>query len=100
MNTTEQAPPESYREAMNDLEEIVNRLSNATDIDVDDLVDDVTRAKTLIIFCQEKINSAESKIKDLVRDIKNEDETDGYAGPSPTPDSLAASNDGLPSIPF
>jgi exodeoxyribonuclease VII small subunit len=59
----------SYREAMAELQKIVTRLRNTENVDVDDLVKDVARAKYLIDFCGEKIKRADAEIKTIVGDL-------------------------------
>lgn len=103
MSVTEKAeksmPPKSYREAMTELDGIVTRLTNAKDVDVDKLVEDVTRAKTLIVYCQKKIDSAETQIKSLVKDIKADGEEEGPAGNNDE-QPFAAPPSGNEEIPF
>ena len=60
----------SYREAMTELQTIVTRLRETEDVDVDDLVTDVARAKELIDFCGEKIKRADAAIKNIVGEIQ------------------------------
>jgi exodeoxyribonuclease VII small subunit len=60
----------SYREAMAELQTIVTRLRDTEDVDVDDLVTDVARAKELIDFCGAKIKRADAAIKTIVGEIQ------------------------------
>jgi exodeoxyribonuclease VII small subunit len=63
--------PTSYRAAIADLEEIVQRLRTAEDLDVDELVDDVARARDLIQFCEDKIQRADVQVKSVLDEIQN-----------------------------
>ena len=60
----------SYREAMVELQKIVNRLRDTENVDVDDLVKDVARAKELIDFCGSKIKRADAEIKTIVNELQ------------------------------
>ena len=60
----------SYRNAMSELQEIVTRLRDTENVDVDDLVTDVARAKELIDFCGGKIKRADAAIKTIVGELQ------------------------------
>ena len=60
----------SYRDAMGELQKIVNRLRDTDNVDVDDLVKDVARAKELIDFCGGKIKKADAAIKTIVGQLQ------------------------------
>jgi exodeoxyribonuclease VII small subunit len=64
----------TYREAMTKLTEIVNRLRDSENVDVDELVTDVGRAKELIRFCDGKIKRADAAIKGIVSELQTDDE--------------------------
>jgi exodeoxyribonuclease VII small subunit len=64
-----QEPP-NYRDAMTELQSIVNRLRETEDIDVDELVRDVARAKELIDYCDSKIKRADTAIKTIVSQLQ------------------------------
>lgn len=68
----------TYRDAMGELQGIVDRLRDSEDIDVDDLVNDVSRAKELIGFCGGKIKRADAAIKTIVQELQ----ADGNAQPA------------------
>lgn len=70
---TDETDPPLYREAMAELQQIVDRLRGANDVDVDDLVRDVARAKELINFCSAKIRRADAEIKSIVGDLQPRD---------------------------
>jgi exodeoxyribonuclease VII small subunit len=60
----------TYRQAMADLADIVKRLRDSEDVDVDELVTDVARAKELIDFCNGKIKKADAAIKGIVTELQ------------------------------
>jgi exodeoxyribonuclease VII small subunit len=60
----------SYRDAMGELQKIVTRLRNTEDVDVDELVTDVARAKELIDYCGGKIRRADVAIKAIVGELQ------------------------------
>jgi exodeoxyribonuclease VII small subunit len=78
--------PLTYREAMGELQGIVDRLRDTEDIDVDDLVTDVSRAKELITFCGGKIKRADAAIKTIVQELQ----ADGNAQAADTEDEPPA----------
>jgi exodeoxyribonuclease VII small subunit len=63
----------SYRQAMSELKGIVDRLRDGEDVDVDELVTDVARAKELIDFCGAKVTKAEISLKGIVAELKPDD---------------------------
>jgi exodeoxyribonuclease VII small subunit len=63
----------SYREAMDELQQIVARLRETENVDVDDLVKDVARAKELIDYCGGKIKRADTAIKTIVGELQASD---------------------------
>lgn len=64
----------TYRQAVAELTGIVNRLRDSEDVDVDELVTDVARAKELIHFCDGKIKKADAAIKGIVSELQADDE--------------------------
>ena len=64
----------TYRQAMAELKTIVERLRDGEDVDVDELVADVARAKELIGFCGAKVKRADATIKGIVAELENEEE--------------------------
>jgi exodeoxyribonuclease VII small subunit len=77
----------TYREAMGELQNIVDRLRDTEDIDVDDLVTDVARAKELITFCGGKIKRADAAIQTIVQELQ----ADGTAKTADAEEEPAAS---------
>ena len=53
-----------YEDAVNELEEILNELSD-DDIDVDHLAERVKRATELVKVCRDRIASARLEVKDI-----------------------------------
>jgi exodeoxyribonuclease VII small subunit len=60
----------TYRQAMGELKNIVERLRDGEDVDVDELVADVARAKELIDFCGAKVKKADATIKGIVAELQ------------------------------
>jgi exodeoxyribonuclease VII small subunit len=60
----------AYRQAIAELTGIVNRLRDSENVDVDELVTDVARAKELIHFCNGKIKKADAAIKGIVSELQ------------------------------
>lgn len=56
----------SYVYALNELRELVDRLS--TEQDIDRLAKEVSRAKLLIDFCRARITNAELEINQILSD--------------------------------
>ena len=55
-----------YSDAMKELNEIVEDMKTSEDVDVDDLVVNVGRAKELLDFCGQKIQRASTQIQNVV----------------------------------
>jgi exodeoxyribonuclease VII small subunit len=60
----------TYRQSMGELKTIVDRLRECEDVDVDELVTDVARAKELIEFCGAKVRKADAAIKGIVSELQ------------------------------
>ena len=63
------APAPSYREAAAEIESILARLDDESDVDIDEIAARVERAAELIRFCTEKLRSAELRIEKVTRDL-------------------------------
>jgi len=61
----------SFEEALARLEEIVHQLENG-DISLEESMQAFEEGKTLVKLCLEKLDTAESKIKKLVKNENNE----------------------------
>lgn len=59
---------QSYREALEELRAINERLSR-DDVDVDALLDDVKRASELIAFCRERLTSVGERLEEVLEDF-------------------------------
>ena len=87
----------TYRQAMGELKTIVARLRDGEDVDVDELVADVARAKELIDFCGTKVKKADATIKGIVAELQT---AEGSAlAVVPCGDS-SRNGDGAEDIPF
>jgi exodeoxyribonuclease VII small subunit len=60
----------TYLQASEELRRIVDGLQKAQDIDVDDLMAQVDRAKQLIDFCGEKIKRAEVHVSSVLDELQ------------------------------
>jgi exodeoxyribonuclease VII small subunit len=87
----------TYRQAMGELKAIVDRLRDGEDVDVDELVVDVGRAKELIDFCGAKVKKADTAIKGIVSELQTADETTLAVA---TSGSASRNGDGAEEIPF
>lgn len=74
----------SYRDAMGELQKIVNRMRGTENVDVDELVKDVARAKQLIDYCDGKIKRADATIRTIVGELQAAGEPHGVPGESGT----------------
>lgn len=61
----------TYVGALNELRELVEKLSNEQDID--QLSKEVNRAKVLIDFCRSRITNAELEINQILSEGSNEE---------------------------
>lgn len=87
----------TYRQAMGELKTIVDRLRDGEDVDVDELVVDVARAKELIDFCGAKVKKADAAIKGIVSELQTAQETTLVAAAS---GGVSRNGDGAEDIPF
>ncbi len=65
--------PESYSEALKELEEIVEQLET-DDIAVDELLDKVKRSSELLHFCQDKLTKTEEEVKAVLQEMPQVEE--------------------------
>ena len=63
---------ETYREAIEELEEIVSQIENEQ-VDVDILTEKVKRATYLIKLCKTKLRATEEQVKDVLLELGQED---------------------------
>jgi exodeoxyribonuclease VII small subunit len=55
----------SYNEAINELDELIESMTS-NEVDIDTVVNDVSRAKDLIKLCQSKLFDVNSKVNEIV----------------------------------
>lgn len=61
----------SYEDAISELQGILNKLKDG-EVNVDELVEQVTRSSDLIDFCQKKISDAEMQVQEIVTTIEKD----------------------------
>lgn len=59
-----------YEEAVAQLEEIVEKMEN-DELDIDQLTDQLKRAKELVKVCKDKLTKTDGEIKKLLREEGN-----------------------------
>jgi exodeoxyribonuclease VII small subunit len=62
---------QSYKEAIEEIEEIVNKMENEA-LDVDELTLQVKRAAQLLKFCREKLYTTENEVDKIIKEIEKE----------------------------
>jgi len=60
----------SYKEAINEIEEILNKLEN-NELDVDELSEKVKRVSQLVTLCKEKLHNTEQEIDKILIEMDN-----------------------------
>ena len=60
----------NYTQAIEELEAIVQEIEDA-EISVDELSEKVKRASELIRFCRKTLNSAETEVQNILKDLKD-----------------------------
>ena len=60
----------SYKEAINEIEEILNKLEN-NELDVDELSEKVKRVSQLVTICKEKLHNTEQEIDKILIEMDN-----------------------------
>ena len=64
-----------YRDATREIDEILKRIENTEEIDVDALADDVERAAKLLEICGDKLKAAEIRVREVSERLaEDEDE--------------------------
>lgn len=86
----------TYRQAMGELKKVVERLRDGEDVDVDELVSDVARAKELIDFCGAKVKKADTAIKGIVSQLQNEDDGIPFAATNGVASRTAQGDNDVP----
>ncbi len=66
----------TYAEAMNELENIVERVER-NEMDIDDLTERLKRAQELVRFCRERLLKTEEEVKNILSsdDLKTSSDT-------------------------
>lgn len=64
--------PQSFTEAMQELEAILNRIDSDT-VDVDKLAMELRRATELLELCRGKIRKAEVEVSQIVQKLDSDD---------------------------
>ena len=57
--------PDKYEEAMNELEEIANKMENG-ELDIDNLTTQLKRAQQLIKMCKERLTKTDEEVKKIL----------------------------------
>ena len=65
-------PPLSFREAMDELEGILERIEGE-EIDIDRLAEELRRAAQLLDLCRGKIRKAEVEVTQIVQSLEEEE---------------------------
>jgi len=57
--------PDKYEEAMNELEEIANKMEDG-ELDIDNLTTQLKRAQQLIKMCKERLTKTDEEVKKIL----------------------------------
>jgi exodeoxyribonuclease VII small subunit len=68
------APALSFREAMEELEGILERIEGE-EVDIDRLAEELRRAAQLLDLCRGKIRKAEVEVTQIVQSLEDEERT-------------------------
>ncbi|HIC23374.1 MAG TPA: exodeoxyribonuclease VII small subunit [Planctomycetes bacterium] len=63
-----------YRDATREIDEILRRIDDADEIDVDALADDVERAAELLEICGDKLKAAEVRVREVSQRLEAEED--------------------------
>jgi len=80
---------------MDELQTIVERLRRAENVDVDQLVQDVSRGKELIEICGGKIEKAKLQIHSVLKALATQERPE-LAVIEPEPNPLSSGDDDIP----
>lgn len=61
--------PGSYREAAAVIDRILSEIESETELDVDELADQVERASKLIDYCFERLRRADLRVRNVAEDL-------------------------------
>ncbi|HIG04176.1 MAG TPA: exodeoxyribonuclease VII small subunit [Planctomycetes bacterium] len=65
-----------YKEATDEIDKILQRIDDNSEVDVDALADDVERAAELLQLCGEKLKAAEVRVQEVSQRLAVEQEHD------------------------
>lgn len=65
-----------YKEATDEIDKILQRIDENSEVDVDALADDVERAAELLQLCGEKLKAAEVRVQEVSQKLAVEQEHD------------------------
>ena len=65
-----------YKEATDEIDKILQRIDDNSEVDVDALADDVERAAELLQLCGEKLKAAEVRVQEVSQKLAVEQEHD------------------------
>ncbi|MBT5738907.1 MAG: exodeoxyribonuclease VII small subunit [Planctomycetes bacterium] len=65
-----------YKEATDEIDKILQRIDENSEVDVDALADDVERAAELLQLCGEKLKAAEVRVQEVSQRLAVEQEHD------------------------
>ncbi len=60
----------TYNQALEEINQIISEIENGN-IDIDNISEKLTKAKTLFEFCQSKLKETQSKVENLLDDNNN-----------------------------
>ena len=72
-STAEPAPALSFREAMEELEGILERIEGE-EVDIDRLAEELRRAAQLLDLCRGKIRKAEVEVTQIVQSLEEDED--------------------------
>lgn len=72
-NLNNDHPQVSYKQAIEELEQIVREIESG-DLDLDDLLEKVDRATWLISYCKAKLKHSESQLNKLLKKLEDNEE--------------------------
>lgn len=64
-----QADGLTYRAAATEIEEILEKIDDESEVDIDELADMVERASKLISFCSDRLKGAEQRVTKVTEEL-------------------------------
>jgi len=68
-NITMTQKKQTYREAIDEIEEILSKIEN-DELDVDDLVDKVKKVTELLKFCKDKLYKTQEEVEKALKEME------------------------------